>query len=208
MSDRPPPTAASTLSEEDVRQRVRRAVADALDLELEEVDPCASLVDELGAESLDFLDITFRLEDELAIRMPRLDVLYRLENHFGPGVVLVDRRLTEHGVVILRRAMPEIPAEALRPGLTPLDIAGLVSTETFVRVALQMLTAKAAMPRACPQCAALDLRDAKSTRELVCDACGARVPLPDGDEVLLAALEETFGDELAASAEDTAPAGA
>ena len=50
---------------------VASIIADALSCELDEVKPSASLIDDLGAESIDFLDLVFRLERAFKIKIPR-----------------------------------------------------------------------------------------------------------------------------------------
>ena len=49
---------------------VAKIIADALSCELDEVQPSASLIDDLGAESIDFLDLVFRLESAFNIKVP------------------------------------------------------------------------------------------------------------------------------------------
>ena len=60
----------------DVKERVLRVVAEALDLRPEKVTLDASLIDDLGAESIDLLDIVFRLETEFGIEI-KDDELWR-----------------------------------------------------------------------------------------------------------------------------------
>ena len=55
----------------DVFEKVREAIAEALGLDEDEVVPEARLMDDLGAESLDFLDIVFRIERAFGIKVPR-----------------------------------------------------------------------------------------------------------------------------------------
>ena len=53
---------------------VAKTIADALGCELDEVKRDASLIDDLGAESIDFLDIVFRLEKAFEIEIPRSEL--------------------------------------------------------------------------------------------------------------------------------------
>ena len=57
---------------------VSAMIADALDRRLPDVTPDASLVDDLGAESIDFLDLVFRIESTFRIKVP-VDALWRRE---------------------------------------------------------------------------------------------------------------------------------
>ena len=56
-------------SKEEVFEKVQGALVDALGVDEDEVTPEATLVGDLGAESIDFLDIVFRLEKSFDIRV-------------------------------------------------------------------------------------------------------------------------------------------
>ena len=60
-----------TPSHDDVFEKIRNILSDALGVDEEEVVPKATLQGDLGAESIDFLDIVFRLEKEFAIKIPK-----------------------------------------------------------------------------------------------------------------------------------------
>ena len=51
--------------------KVAETMADALGCDLEQIKPDASLIDDLKAESIDFLDIVFRLERAFKVKIPR-----------------------------------------------------------------------------------------------------------------------------------------
>ena len=61
-------------TKEEVFEKVRTALVDALDVDEEEVLPKATMVGDLGAESIDFLDIVFRLEKAFGIEIPRSEL--------------------------------------------------------------------------------------------------------------------------------------
>ncbi|NIP86861.1 MAG: acyl carrier protein, partial [Planctomycetales bacterium] len=58
-------------TKEEVFDKVQAALVDALGVDDDEVTPEATLVGDLGAESIDFLDIVFRLEKAFSIKIPR-----------------------------------------------------------------------------------------------------------------------------------------
>ena len=64
---------------------VRRLVADVLVVPLEQVTPDSALVADLGAESIDFLDLVFQLEEALDRRIPFTRWQRYLEERFGTG---------------------------------------------------------------------------------------------------------------------------
>ena len=58
-------------SDEEIFEKVQETLVDALGLDDDEVTPEATLIEDLGAESIDFLDIVFRLEKAFDIKIPR-----------------------------------------------------------------------------------------------------------------------------------------
>lgn len=168
----------------EIRDKVLEAIAQALDLEVAEIDPDASLEDELGAESLDFLDLAFILERELKVRLPRRNVLERAEEHLGQGSLIRTGVVTELGLKILRKTMPEVDPSRLRPGLRAAEIGGLLTARTFFRLVQQLILAREEqIAKGCESCGGT-LEPAPKTPELLCAQCGQVLPLPPGDEVL------------------------
>jgi acyl carrier protein len=88
-------------------QLVRRLVADVLVVPLEQVTPECSLVSDLGAESIDFLDLVFQLEEALGKRIPFTRWQRYLEDRFGTGDIT--RRITPR--VVLEFAVHQSQAE-------------------------------------------------------------------------------------------------
>jgi acyl carrier protein len=88
-----------------VVDRVKRVLVDALNVDEDEVTPAASLKDDLGAESIDFLDIVFRLEREFDIKIPRGE-LFPESIFQGDPELVEDGQVTDKGVELLRSRMP------------------------------------------------------------------------------------------------------
>ncbi|MES1243418.1 MAG: acyl carrier protein [Acidobacteriota bacterium] len=180
----------STLSQErivtpeEVEEKVVAAVEHALDLDPGQVKPESSLTEDLGAESLDFLDIAFNLEREFNVQLPRLDILQRATDHFGEDTLVKDGVVTERGLDLLRKGMPEIDPARFRPGLKATEVAAMFNVATFVRIILRLLEAKRELPRECPKCGKTMI-ESEVTPELVCESCDESVPMPTGDEILL-----------------------
>ena len=118
---------------EELYATVRACVADVLAIDPSKVTPEASLIADLGAESLDFLDLVFRLETEYGGKIPRdgirLAAQDGLADGFDKGGVLTPEALSR-----MRMLMPEVPAAKLHDGLRTHQIPELFTTETFVRL--------------------------------------------------------------------------
>ncbi len=117
----------------DVLEVVRAAIAEALAIEAADVSATSNLMHDLGAESLDFLDIVFKLEHAFGIEITRGEMEKAARGdmsdaEFAPGGVISDA-----GLARLRALMPEA-AERIRPGLRPAQILSLFSVQTFANV--------------------------------------------------------------------------
>ena len=121
--------------------KVQRAFAEALGLEDDEVEPHHKVIGDLEAESLDFLDIAFRLERAFDIKIPRGGI-EQAAREGGDGV---DENgvLTADGLARLAEAMPEVPAEEFRAGLRVTEIAELFRVATFYTLVVKLIEEQA-----------------------------------------------------------------
>jgi len=92
------------MSREQILSKVQEVLTDALGVDADEVTPQATLQGDLGAESIDFLDIVFRLEKAFAIKIPKGE-LFPDEILSNPAYVDGDK-LTAAGMSALKAAMP------------------------------------------------------------------------------------------------------
>ena len=106
---------------------VRDAFCEALGLEPDEVEPHHRVIGDLEAESLDFLDIAFRIERAFDIKIPRGGIEQAAQEADG----VQEGRLTAAGAARLREMMPEVPAEEIQEGMRVSEIPELFRVETF-----------------------------------------------------------------------------
>ena len=91
-------------SKEEVFEKVRESLVDALGVDDDEVTPEATLVGDLGAESIDFLDIVFRLEKSFDIKIPRGELFP--EDILTNADYVVDGKINAEGLSELKKRMP------------------------------------------------------------------------------------------------------
>jgi acyl carrier protein len=91
-------------SKDEVFAKIQTALVDALGVDEEEVTPEATLVGDLGAESIDFLDIVFRLEKAFGIEIPRAELFP--EDILTNAEYVKDGKVTPTGVSELKKRMP------------------------------------------------------------------------------------------------------
>ena len=92
-------------SQGEIYSKVSATLVEALNVDEEDIKPTSTLQGDLGAESIDFLDIVFRLEREFAIKIPRGE-LFPESIFQGDPEFVQDGRVTEKGISELRSRMP------------------------------------------------------------------------------------------------------
>jgi acyl carrier protein len=123
-----------------IEARVQGIIANVLGLRPQEVSLKSQLMADLGAESLDYLDIVFRLEDEFSIKIPRGDIERQArgdlsEEDFAPGGIV-----SEAGLLRLHELLPEAK-DQLKPGLRAAQILALFTVETFAKLTITKVQA-------------------------------------------------------------------
>ena len=93
-------------SKEEVFEGVQSALVEALAVENEEVTPEATLVGDLGAESIDLLDIVYRLEKTFDIKIERGELVPEEVVNDTTGKFVVEGKLTAEGLDEIRKRIP------------------------------------------------------------------------------------------------------
>ena len=93
------------MSRDEIFQEVQEVMVDALGVDDDEVTSEATLMGDLGAESIDFLDIVFRLEKAFGIKIPR-EELFPAESLMNNPEFIKNGKLTETGLTELRDKIP------------------------------------------------------------------------------------------------------
>ena len=117
---------------------VQRCFCEALELEPDEVPYDAKVLDDLGAESLDLLDVVFRLERSFGIQIPRGGLgaaAATVEGEAGE----IDGRLTEAGAARLRAHMPEVPPTEIVAGMRSDELPNVFRVGTFYHLVRRLI---------------------------------------------------------------------
>ena len=93
------------MSRDDIFKEVQEVLIDALGVDDDEVTDKATLMGDLGAESIDFLDIVFRLEKSFEIKIPR-EELFPAEGLLNNPEFVSNGKLTEIGLTELKSKIP------------------------------------------------------------------------------------------------------
>jgi acyl carrier protein len=120
-------------------EKLQEIIADALYVEKSEAARDASLMKDLGAESIDFLDIIFRVEKEFGIKIPKGEIERKARGNLSDDEFAINGKITGRGLDQLRASLPEANAADLTEGLQVRDIPGLFTVATFENLVLAQL---------------------------------------------------------------------
>ena len=113
---------------------VAATMADALGCDVEEVRRDASLIEDLGAESIDFLDMVFRLERAFKVKIPRGKIVENARGTLTEAEFEQNGLVTDVGLAQLRSYLSEVAPERFKTPTKVKDIPRLFTTETFCKL--------------------------------------------------------------------------
>jgi len=125
----------------EIYKRVQRNLVEALNVEEEEIESTSTLQGDLGAESIDFLDIVFRLEREFRIKIPRGE-LFPESIFQGDPEMVQNGMVTDKGMVELRARMPFADLRAFEKSRAIREISDLFTVRLLVDYVAAKLKAK------------------------------------------------------------------
>lgn len=168
------------ITEQKVFDELKKAVFETLKADEDSIKPGTSLIKDLGAESLDFLDINYRLEQAFGIKMARHFVLEHIEEMFGEGSAIDENgQLTEKAIELLKiRFGDNIPH--LKPGMDMDEIPNLITAQSIAKGVMDILDT---IPEKCPHCGNPTWKSDDETH-IKCGSCGEPAPFKNGDDLI------------------------
>jgi acyl carrier protein len=130
------------MSDPAVVSAVKQAVVDALGVSEDEVRPESTLMDELGAESIDLLDILFRLERKLGVKVKAADVAAYVQGDIPEGDFGDDQgKVTPLALAQLRKIMPQVDFDGLNGQLETDKVMMLFTVDNLAELVSARATA-------------------------------------------------------------------
>ncbi|HVT94431.1 MAG TPA: phosphopantetheine-binding protein [Bryobacteraceae bacterium] len=167
-----------TTSGSEVFEGFAAIVAKSLRIDEAQILPGAYL-DELGAESLDLIEISMEVESHFNVWLAEKSILDTAAEVFGPGVLERDGYLTAAGRELMLRRMPESDAAELSGKVAVADLRRyFMKVSTWVSMIESLL---ARTPTRCSECGGA-LQNSAPLR-MKCAECGAEVTLRSGEEI-------------------------
>lgn len=127
---------------ETVYPKVRDIIADVLVIDESEVGLNSRLIADLGAESIDFLDLVFQLEKEYSIKIPRGQLEKNARGELTEEEFEKSGVLTAKGLIALKSYLNEVPAEYFKDNMKVNEIPMLFTVETFCKLIVAAVSAQ------------------------------------------------------------------
>jgi acyl carrier protein len=128
-----------------VHPKIAEIIAAALPCETERVKLEASLIDDLGAQSIDFLDIVFRLERAFKVKIPRGKIIEEARGSLSQAEFEHTGVVSQAGLERLKEFLSEVPPARFVSPLKVADIPRLFTTETFCKIVIRQQRANPAV---------------------------------------------------------------
>lgn len=130
------------MTRDEIFEKVQEVLVDALGVDEDEVTPEARLTADLGAESIDFLDISFKLEQAFGFKIPQGEL-------FPDGAAqdpqyVQDGKVTEKGLAEMKRKLPHIDFSEFEKNPRLADIGNVFTVDVLVNYVERKLGAGAA----------------------------------------------------------------
>jgi acyl carrier protein len=130
------------MNNQEIFNKVKDIIVDVLVIDADKVQPTSRLITDLGAESIDFLDLVFQLEKEFAIKIPRGQLEKNARGDLTEAEFENNGVLTDRGLQSLRNYLTEVPQEYFKDKLKTNEIPLLFTVETFCKLVESALQAK------------------------------------------------------------------
>ncbi len=133
------------MSEREVFDRLRPLIYQITGVSEDRILMESVLVEDLGAESLDLLDLSFLMEEAFGVTLQADEFERQARATIPGGVYERDGLLTEEAIERLRAALPEVPPDKLQPGLPKLALPRVLNVAVFVHLIQRKLAEKEAV---------------------------------------------------------------
>lgn len=119
---------------ENVYPRVAKIISDVLSVDEAEISLNKSLIKDLGAESIDFLDLIFQIEREFKIKAPLRQIEKEARGNLSEAEFEQNGVVTLAGLAVLKQHLSEVPQKYFKDNLKVKEIPTLFTVETFCKI--------------------------------------------------------------------------
>ena len=131
------------MTEQDIFEQLKPLLVEVLGVSAEAIRMDSVLVADLGAESIDLLDLSFRIEERFKLTIEANEIEREAKRRLPGGDYEKDGYLTEAALAEIRQMVPELDSSRLVKGLRKTDLPSLLTVSFFVRLIARKLAAAA-----------------------------------------------------------------
>jgi acyl carrier protein len=122
------------MTEDEIFQKIRPLIREVTGMSEEKIQMDSLLMQDLGAESIDLLDLSFLIEETFGVMLEGDEFERQATKRIPGGVYEKDGYLTDEALEELKKALPEVPEEYLKPGLKKIEVPSVLNVAVFVHL--------------------------------------------------------------------------
>lgn len=136
------------MTEKEVFEKLMPLIREVTGARENQVRMESGLMEDLGAESIDLLDLSFLIEETFGVTIGADEFERQAGARLPSGVYERNGLLTEEAVAELRQALPEIPPEKIQPGMPKVALPRVLNVAVFVHLIQRKLAEREAVDHA------------------------------------------------------------
>ncbi len=161
---------------------IKETLVQVLGCNANDVTPDAALVNDLNADSLDFIEFRHILEKRLEITLPQKSVLDHLSNALGSSQhVYENGRITPLAATVLHQSFFHYDAQHVHAGMLPYEIMQVTTIRNWTACCYSLFNY---LPDVCPHCQAIETTQSPLGK-VICSHCCATIKPQTGDTILI-----------------------
>ena len=129
------------MTDEQVFERLAPLIREVTGARPEQITMASGLMEDLGAESIDLLDLSFLIEETFNVTIEADQFEQEASKRIPGGEYEREGVLTAAALEELKRALPEVPPQKLAPGLKKIELPSVLTVGVFVRLIRRKLAA-------------------------------------------------------------------
>ena len=130
------------MTEQEIFEKLVPLIREVTGAREEQIKMESGLMLNLGAESIDLLDFSFLIEETFGITIEADEFEQQASKRIPGGVYEKDGLLTNEALEELKKALPEVPAKYLQPGLKKIELPSVLNVAVFVHIIQRKLAEK------------------------------------------------------------------
>jgi acyl carrier protein len=130
------------MTNQEIFEQLKPLLVEVLGVSTDEIQMSSVLVADLGAESIDLLDLSFRIEEKFKVTIEANEIEREAKRRLPGGEYEKNGYLTEAALAEIRQAVPELDPGRIVPGLRKTDLPSLLNVAFFVKLVARKLAAK------------------------------------------------------------------